>query len=320
VRHVVHGHDESLIALPQTAVGDCARQRQAKNKDGGSRGRDRQRFRIEREGVDSARRIRNDRDGGHRDEVKRQNAQRQQQHRHELLQSAAVAHGHDHGGCGECHARDDGYGQQARQPGHPAGHLERPHAGEMHGGNADADHGPAERRAPRVRTADGEAEAKTRNDHREDQRKPGKADVIGRRHARFVGQHSDEMRGPNTATGGEAGERQPTNAGLSFVGPSMTQQLEADETREQTNKNREPDQAQIVLSRETTDNAIHQAQSPPVARAAPFGPTAPAALTPSCVAPIVNGGSTRPFGMPQRFRYLQPCGDKLRSKTATCRI
>jgi hypothetical protein len=40
----------------------------------------------------------------------------------------------------------------------------------------------------------------------------------------------------------------------------MTQQLEADETREQTNKNREPDQAQIVLSRKTTHNAIHQPQ------------------------------------------------------------
>jgi hypothetical protein len=167
----------------------------------------------------------------------------------------------------------------------------------MHACDCDADNGAAERRAEKIRSTDRDAEAQAGNDDRKDQRKSGEADVVGHRHARFVGKHSDEVRCPDSAAGGNAGQREPTGAGLSFAGAGVAEQLDTDEAREQTNKDRERDEAEVVLARKAVDDAIHWAPNPPTGCASPSGPTASVRRKPSAIAPIVNGGSIKPIGM-----------------------
>src|SRR5262249_44878005 len=115
-----------------------------------------------------------------------------------------------------------------------------------------------------VGMVEGKAEAGAGDGRREDQRKPGEPDVIGDRHARFVGKHGDEMRRPDSAAGGDAGERKPGHAGASVGGAGASQQIDAHEARKKTNKARKHDETQVVLSRKAGDDTEHEPQSFPL--------------------------------------------------------
>jgi hypothetical protein len=82
-------------------------------------------------------------------------------------------------------------------------------------------------------------------------------DIVGNRHTRLISQHRDEVGRPNSAAGGDAGQRQPSEEDASSRGAGSTEKADADETGEETNTARQHDQTKVMLARQTRDHTKH---------------------------------------------------------------
>ena len=205
------GAGELPRAPGQEAVRDGADQAHAEHRDGGGSHGQRQRGRRESLVGEAQHRIGHDLNRAHRGEMMRDDRKRQQhgggdgaapcRWRRTAISSATAA---------STTPSTIDASDQIGAPTDIAGHLQRPHAEVVHAGDAGADDRAADRRRP-TRPARSMATRKPGDgdDHRDDERGHGQADVVGHRHARLVGEHGDEMRRPDAAAGGGAGEQKP---------------------------------------------------------------------------------------------------------------
>ena len=115
------------------------------------------------------RRVRNDLDRAHGDEVMGNDGQREEQRSQQGPVSAFVAGGQRHRAAGQDDAEDYGRDHQAGGPSYPAGKLKRPHAAIVHAGDAAADDGAGHGRTSQARVAGGHAEPGAGNDARKQQ-------------------------------------------------------------------------------------------------------------------------------------------------------
>ncbi len=90
-----------------------------------------------------------------------------------------------------------------------------------------------------------------------DQRKCSQPDVVGDGDPGLIGQHGDEMRRPDAAPGGGAGEREPGASRPAAGGDGAMKEADGNEAGQKADEAGKHDQAPIVLTAETAQNAEH---------------------------------------------------------------
>jgi hypothetical protein len=100
--------------------------------------------------------------------------------------------------------------------------------------------------------------AERRDDERDEQGDKGQKRVIGDGDAALIGQHGDEMRGPDRAAHAHAGDRQPAFSEIAPVLADLPVNIKGDEALDNAHEDREQQQAIIVLGCKAAQDAIHQ--------------------------------------------------------------
>ncbi len=257
LRHVVDRGDELKVALAQPAVRERAGEAHPEDGDGRAGDRQGEHSRRHRKRLDVTGGIGNDLDRSHGGEVMGHDREREEDGRY---QGCALAVAMDHRRqrrAGEQHAEQDRPEHQPWHPGDAAGKLDRPHAGVVHAGDTASDDGAAERRAPARRRIHGDREAGAGDDRREQQRQRRQPDPVGDRYARLVGQHGDEVRRPDSASGGGASQRQPGGAHPPLRCRGATEQADRGQAGEKTHDPGEDHQAPVMLDRQAGKHAEH---------------------------------------------------------------
>jgi hypothetical protein len=89
------------------------------------------------------------------------------------------------------------------------------------------------------------------------QRERGQADIVGHRNAGLVGEHGDEMRRPDAATGGDAGGGEPRELRTAAGGARAMKQIDRSETGQEADQHCKQDEPPIVLDREAVEYPEH---------------------------------------------------------------
>ena len=92
----------------------------------------------------------------------------------------------------------------------------------------------------------------------QDQRYDGQSDIIVDANSRIVGEHGDEVRGPNPAAARGARGREPDAARASRRRRRAMKQIDRRQTCKKTNKPGETDEPQVVLGRQAGEHAKHR--------------------------------------------------------------
>jgi len=257
VGHVVEGRRQQHVLFPQAPIGESAGEAHAEHGNGDAGDRKRQHGRRQREGIDETGGVRHDFDRAHRGEVVRDDCKREQ-HCGDQRGTYFVATN-----CGrerahaEYDAEDNGSGYERRIPGDISRHLQRPHAGVVHSGDATADDATAERGSP-TRAAR-QRYPKPDPGHRcgRSQGKCEQADAIGDRNAWLVRKHGNEVRRPDPASGRGSGGRKPAQPSPAAGGARAMKQIDCGETGEKTDQNRKQNKPPIMLDREAGEHLEH---------------------------------------------------------------
>jgi hypothetical protein len=210
--HIIEGRVQAHVLILKPLLHDRADHAEGQHSYRDAGDRERNRGGRQRQRVDGARRIRDDLHRAHGGEVMRDDRQREQKRRAKLGAEIAAAYRHRHRDGAEQDSKRHGDCDQVQRPSHAAGQFEGEHAEIVHARNAAADDTAADRRAQRVRADSGNPETDGGDGHRRQQRRYGEPDVVGGRHAGLIGQHGDEMGGPDAAAGRDAGGHDPGRA------------------------------------------------------------------------------------------------------------
>jgi hypothetical protein len=201
--------------------------------------------------------IGHDLDRAHRGEMVRDDGERQQQGRTKRAAHVDAANGQRQRDRAEHDAERHRSRDQTVNPLDAPGQLERGHSQIMHAGDAAADDGAAERRAPPIRPAGGNAKPRTGHRDGGDQRQHGQADVVGGGEARRVGQHGNEMGRPDAAAGRYAGDQDPHDLGAAVRYAGAMEQVDGREAGQKAQRTGEDDQPPVMLGRQAGEYAVH---------------------------------------------------------------
>ncbi len=116
----------------------------------------------------------------------------------------------------------------------------------------------------------GEPEAAAGDDCRQHKRQCGQGDVVGDCHARLIGQHGDEVGGPDAPAGRNAREPEPKSALAPRLGLRPMEQADRHQTGQETHHDGQDDQPPIMRSAKTLQNSKHGATA--AASATPMQP------------------------------------------------
>jgi hypothetical protein len=114
----------------------------------------------------------------------------------------------------------------------------------MHGADGGAGHSAAHHGA---QTSQRQREAGGTHQSGDEHRQDGQGGIIGNRKAGAERQHGHEMRGPDAASGDQAGGGQPARAHVIMGGAGTRHQTHRGTTREKTQDARKHNKTQIML-------------------------------------------------------------------------
>ncbi len=150
----------------------------------------------------------------------------------------------------------------AGAPGLQRGRLEGHHAEVVHQRHRQPEPEAGQRQPDRPPRRGRRAEEQPGAGHRHHQRADRRGRLIAGLHLRPVGQHGDEMGGPDAAAGGQARERQPGQPLAGSAHPGVGVEPEGREGRGEADQPRQDDQTQVVLARDTGQDPEHRTSPP----------------------------------------------------------
>jgi hypothetical protein len=153
------------------------------------------------------------------------------------------------------HPEDNGRRDKRKVPVDMAGQFERPHAEIVHDGDAAADDGSANGRAPASWRQHRDRQSNSRDGARGEQRHDRQIDVIGDRHSGLVGEHRQEMRRPDAAPGRGSRRREPDRAGATLGRTRAMEQCDCGQARQKADNAGDRDQAPVMLRREAVEDS-----------------------------------------------------------------
>ncbi len=165
--------------------------------------------------------------------------------------------------CGAKAGADDQGGDDITLvPDQPGGWVVGRHAREVHQTDAEAgDH--ACRGHPQLAADDGgEAEAEAGAQDRQQERAQGAPEVVAALHHRCVGQHGDEVGGPDAGAGGQGGEHQPGQPFAERTADSLGIEPERRKRGGDAGERRNQDQPQVMLTSDARQHLEHDTCSP----------------------------------------------------------
>ena len=154
-------------------------------------------------------------------------------------------------------AEQDGGRHEIRHPDDFGRNPKRGHPHVVHAGNTDADHRATHGGLPATVAEQGGRETGSRHDGCDHERHCGGGQVVADRKARRVGEHGDEVSGPDAATGHGAGGSEPHQTGCAAADAGALKQVDGRETRQQANAGRQQNQPTVVLIFKTVQNPKH---------------------------------------------------------------
>ncbi len=140
--------------------------------------------------------------------------------------------------------------------------LEGPHAGEVHQGQADAEHQAGGEGPGGLAAVGGQGEgcAGAQDRHQEGE---GRADrLVAGVHRRGIGQHGHEVGRPDADAGDQGGQDDAEDAGAPGAGLGVGEQPERGQRRHDADHRRHDHQTQIVLRRDAAKDFEHRANLP----------------------------------------------------------
>ncbi len=197
--------------------------------------------------------------GPHTDEVQGADRQGHEGDRAGVMFPAAAAHKELGGGGGERGARDQRADDNHRIPDEIAFGAHGGHAGVVHDADRQPDQGVAQRRRPADALTAGDEQAGSDQQHGRGQgacRGPG---GVFHGHAGIVGEHGDEVRGPDADGADRGGQADPDRAVDLAPLAQHAEQAHLGEYRHHTDDRGEQHETQIVLMREAVIYLIHRA-------------------------------------------------------------
>ena len=187
----------------------------------------------------------------------RDDREREQQRGNQCRSDLVAANGTRERRRAEDHAQANRGHNKRQIPSDASRHLERPHAGVVHRADAGTHYHAADQRSPKP--GHGERYRKPDAGHcrRRQQRQRGQANIVGNRNAGLVGEHGDEMRRPDAATGGDAGGGEPRELDATSGGAGAMKQIDGSETGQEADQRCKQDESPIVLDREAVEYPEH---------------------------------------------------------------
>ncbi len=156
--------------------------------------------------------------------------------------------------CAEDDTKDDGGDNKAAIPDEVAVKADGRHADIMHGADGKAERRAADTGGPQVL---GDKEPGRRECERDSERCESQARRIVHGIVGVEGEHGDEMRRPDAATGDDADAQNPECTALRSSFPRMSEKTDRRKTGKRTDKPGKNDKAQVVLDRYAIVNRQH---------------------------------------------------------------
>ena len=203
------------------------------------------------------RRLRNEADRAHGDEMMRCDRKREEDSGGGGCWVGFAPCRDKEGGRAKAGAEQDGGDHEIRHPDDFGRDSKRGHPHVVHGGNTDADHRATHDGLPAAVAEQGGRETGGRHDRCDHERHCGGGHVVADRKAWRVGEHGDEVRGPDAAAGHRAGGPQPDQAGSASASAGALKQVDGRQARQQTDAGCQQNQPAVVLGLKAIQNPQH---------------------------------------------------------------
>ena len=260
VRQSAHPEQFRLATCPQMLVQSSREKPDTNHQNHGEGDSDGQQFqrtiRIPK-GADRPGSFRDKRHGAHCNEMQTDDAEGQQSRRTHHSAAAGKTR-QDHGAASrKLHRQDDGGDHQTGIPLHRGPDLHGINAHEMHGRDTGSNHGSTRCRGEGIPAPDSQGPATADHKYGQSKGTDGSGEVVADLDRCLIGQHGHEMCPPHTHTGYESCHKQPhcPAAGRHVDGPTGCRN--SSQRRNHAQKGGYGDQTQVMLDRETVENAIH---------------------------------------------------------------